>query len=81
MEKYYIIGSTLLALTLNVLALALDQFGWNVASSGCWYKNPDPTIRMHWMIATESCPLALSAAIEAICSGILLVYMYVVQVR
>lgn len=81
MEKYYLIGSTLLCLALNVPALALGQFGWNQSSSTCWYKNPNPTIRLHWMIATESCPLALAATIETVCSCILLVYMYLVQVR
>ena len=81
MEKYYLIGSTLLCLLLNVPALALDQFGWNESSSVCWYKNPDPSIRLHWMLATESCPLSLAAIIETVCSGIILVYMYLVRVR
>jgi hypothetical protein len=81
MENFYLIGSTLLCLVLNVPALALGQFGWNEFSSVCWYRNPDPTIRLHWMIATESCPLTLAATIETVCSCILLVYMYLVQVR
>lgn len=80
MEKYYLIGSTLLCLALNVPPLALDQFGWNQAYSTCWYKASNMTTRLHWMIATESCPLALAATIETVCSCILLVYMYLVRV-
>ena len=81
MEKYYLIGSTLLCLALNVPALALGQFGWNEPSSVCWYSNPDLNTRLHWMLATESCPLTLAATVETVCSGILLIYMYLVQVR
>lgn len=81
MEKYYLIGSTMLCLALNVPPLALGQFGWIESYSTCWYKNPNHIIRMNWMIATESCPLMLAATIETVCSSILLVYMYLVQVR
>lgn len=81
MEKYYLIGSILLSLVLNVPPYALGQFGWNESYSTCWYKNPDRTIRLNWIIITESSPLALAATIETICSCILLVYMYLVQVR
>ena len=81
MEKYYLIGSMLLCLAINVPPLAFGQFGWNESSSTCWYKNPDPFIRMYWVIATESCPLTLAAIIETVCSCILLMYIYLVQVR
>lgn len=80
MEKYYLIGSILLSLVFNVPALAFNQFGWDKSTSNCWYKNPDRINRLRWMIATESLPVALAAIIEAICSCVLLVYMYLVQV-
>jgi hypothetical protein len=79
MEKYYLIGSTLVTIALNVPAYALHQFGWNSTESVCWYKNPNHSARLHWMIATESVPLTLAATIETVCSCILLGYMYLVQ--
>ena len=81
MEKYYLIGSILFAIVFNVPAFALDQFGWDESASACWYKNPNRTTQLHWMIATESFPLTLSATLETICSCVILVYMYLVQVR
>jgi len=80
MEKYYLIGSTLLCLALNVPAFALGQFGWNETSSTCWYRSSNKTILLHWMIATESFPLALAATIETVCSCILLLHMSLVRV-
>ena len=81
MEKYYLIGATLVTIALNVPAYALDQFGWDETNSICWYRNPNSAARLRWMIATESFPLALAATIETVCSCILLVYMYLVRVR
>ncbi|KAF8152612.1 hypothetical protein B0H34DRAFT_801006 [Crassisporium funariophilum] len=79
MEKYYVIGTTLLSLVLNVPTFALHQFGWDEGSSTCWYKNSDPTLRLHWIIGTQSIWIALAATIETTCSGIILVYMYLYQ--
>lgn len=81
MEKYYLIASTLLSIVLNVPTFAFNQFGWDESSSVCWYKNPNRIDRLRWMVATESFPVALAATLETVCSCILLVYMFLVQVR
>lgn len=81
MEKYYLIASTLLGIVLNVPTFALNQFGWDESFSVCWYKNPDRIYRLRWMVATESFPVALASTIETVCSCIVLVHMFLVQVR
>lgn len=81
MEKYYLIGTALLNIALNVPAYATDNFGWDETNLVCWYKSPNMTTRMHWIIATDTFPFALAAVTETVCSCILLVYMYLVQVR
>lgn len=79
MEKYYVIGTTLLSILLNVPAFALHQFGWDKESSTCWYNNPDPSLRLKWIIGTQSFWIALAATIETICSCVILVFMYLCQ--
>ena len=81
MEKYYLLGPTVLTIVLNVPAYALHQFGWDETNSVCWYKNPNRTARLYWIIGTESFPILLAASVETVCSAILLVYLYIIRVR
>ena len=81
MEKYYLIGTFLLSMGINIPPLALHQFGWDEGSSTCWYKNSNPTSRLNWIIGTQSFWIALAATIETICSCVILVFMYLCQVR
>ncbi|RDB21679.1 hypothetical protein Hypma_011218 [Hypsizygus marmoreus] len=76
MEKYYIIGTTLLTFALNIPTYALDQFGWNDLSATCWYKNDDDKTRLRWIIATSAFWISLAATIETICSFTVLVWLY-----
>lgn len=95
MEKYYLIGTTILGLALNVPTFALHQFGyvvlcifhecpltciylvrWDLESATCWYKNPDNNMRLRWIIGTQSFWIALAAAIETVCSGVVLIWMF-----
>jgi len=62
-----------------VPTFALHQFGWDEGNLTCWYKNSDPTSRLHWIIGTQSFWIALAATIETICSCIILVYLYIYQ--
>ncbi|KAF5373753.1 hypothetical protein D9758_000944 [Tetrapyrgos nigripes] len=64
MEKYYIIGTTILGIVLNVPPYGLHQFGFHEASGVCWYKNPDDKLRLHWLIGTQSFWMAFAAFIE-----------------
>ncbi|KIK62740.1 hypothetical protein GYMLUDRAFT_489906 [Collybiopsis luxurians FD-317 M1] len=76
MEKYYVIGTILLVLAITVPAYGLDQFGWNEDSFTCWFKNPNPHIRLQWVIGTQSVWIALAATIETVCSSVVLIWMY-----
>ncbi|KIK62696.1 hypothetical protein GYMLUDRAFT_41613 [Collybiopsis luxurians FD-317 M1] len=80
MEKYYIIGTTLLALAITVPTYGLDQFGWNEDSFTCWFKNPNPHTRLQWLIGTQSFWIALAATIETVCSSVVLIWMYRFQI-
>ncbi|GLB42586.1 hypothetical protein LshimejAT787_1200350 [Lyophyllum shimeji] len=76
LEKYYLIGTTLLSLALNIPTVALHQFGWNELSATCWYSNPDDKARLRWIIGTQSFWISLAATIETICSSVVLAWMY-----
>jgi len=66
MEKWYIIGSTIVACALNVPVYALNQFGWNETNSTCWFSNPDDKIRLQWTIGTQSFWVLLIASGETV---------------
>ncbi|TFK31611.1 hypothetical protein BDQ12DRAFT_716899 [Crucibulum laeve] len=76
LEKYYLIGTTMLSLALNVPTFALHQFGWDETSATCWYKNSDDKIRLRWIIGTQSFWIFLAATIETVCSFVVLFWMY-----
>ncbi|KAG6918004.1 hypothetical protein DXG01_017014 [Tephrocybe rancida] len=79
LEKYYLIGTTILSLALNVPTVALGQFGWNELSATCWYSNADDKVRLRWIIGTQSFWISLSAITEAVCSVYVLFWLYRVQ--
>ncbi|KAJ7851714.1 hypothetical protein B0H13DRAFT_2399325 [Mycena leptocephala] len=73
MEKYYVIGSSLLAGTLNFIPLAAGQLG--PYNGTCWYNNPDPATYMRWVVGTQSFWIFLMASSELVCFVILVSYM------
>ncbi|KAF8905793.1 hypothetical protein CPB84DRAFT_1844789 [Gymnopilus junonius] len=79
LEKYYLIGTFILTIVLNVPTFALHQFGWDEESETCWYKNGDPDLKLRWIIGTQSFWIALAATIETVCSVIILAWMYLYQ--
>ncbi|KAF5376416.1 hypothetical protein D9615_008583 [Tricholomella constricta] len=76
LEKYYVLGTIILSLALNVPTMALHQFGWNELSATCWYSNADDKTRLRWIIGTQSFWISLAATIETICSSVVLFWMY-----
>ncbi|KAJ7847831.1 hypothetical protein B0H14DRAFT_3453536 [Mycena olivaceomarginata] len=52
MEKYYVIGSSLLVAVCNIVPLAAGQLG--PYNGTCWYNNPDPAAYMRWVVGTLS---------------------------
>ncbi|KIK64094.1 hypothetical protein GYMLUDRAFT_40336 [Collybiopsis luxurians FD-317 M1] len=70
MEKYYVMGTVLLAIVLTVPAYGLDQFGWDEQNSTCWFKNPNDELRLRWLVGTQSFWILLAATIETISSAV-----------
>jgi hypothetical protein len=79
MEKYYVIGSSLLVGVCNISPLAAGQFG--LYNGFCWYSNPDPATHMRWLVGTQSFWILFMASSELLCFVILVSYMLRRQVR
>ncbi|KAJ6468773.1 hypothetical protein C8R45DRAFT_1017551 [Mycena sanguinolenta] len=74
MEKYYLVGSSLLVAVCNITPLAVKgQFGFY--DDLCWFSNPDPALRYRWLVGTQSFWLFLMASSELVCFVILILYM------
>ncbi|KAJ6478280.1 hypothetical protein C8R45DRAFT_906393 [Mycena sanguinolenta] len=81
MERWYIWGSIILALTLTVPPYALKQYGWDPLVEDCWYSNDDPKQRLGWQIGTQLFWSLLAVAGEIICTTTVLVYMFRHQLK
>ncbi|KAF7378250.1 hypothetical protein MSAN_00250200 [Mycena sanguinolenta] len=74
MEKYYVLGSSLLVGVCNITPLAVGgQLGFY--DNLCWFSNPNPVERFRWMVGTQSFWLFLMASLELVCFVILMSYM------
>ncbi|KAJ6450744.1 hypothetical protein C8R45DRAFT_883472 [Mycena sanguinolenta] len=74
MEKYYMMGSSILVAVCNITPLAVKgQFGFY--DDLCWFSNPDPALRYRWLVGTQSFWLFLMASSELVCFVILILYM------
>ncbi|KAJ7138154.1 hypothetical protein C8R44DRAFT_766945 [Mycena epipterygia] len=55
MEKYYIIGSSLLSLTCSITPYAAGQLGWTDSAGNCWVrKSTSTSVTLHWYIGTQA---------------------------
>ncbi|KAJ7138200.1 hypothetical protein C8R44DRAFT_976022, partial [Mycena epipterygia] len=66
MEKYYILGTSLLCAACNITPYAYGQFGWNAINETCWFRNPDQAVMLRWLIGTQSFWVLLMAASEVV---------------
>ncbi|KAJ7325959.1 hypothetical protein DFH08DRAFT_1085115 [Mycena albidolilacea] len=73
MEKYYVIGSSLLVAVCNFPPLAGGQLGFY--DNLCWFSNPDPVVRFRWIFGTQTFWMVLMASSELVCFVILMSYM------
>ncbi|KAJ6528445.1 hypothetical protein B0H19DRAFT_1385154 [Mycena capillaripes] len=73
MEKYYVIGSSLLVAVCNFPSLAGGQLGFY--DNLCWFSNPDPVVRFRWIFGTQTFWMVLMASSELVCFVILMSYM------
>ncbi|KAJ7850864.1 hypothetical protein B0H13DRAFT_2360478 [Mycena leptocephala] len=73
MEKYYVIGSSLLVGVCTIIPLVAGQFG--PYNGVCWFSNPDPVLQIRWLVGAQSFWILLMALSELVCFVILASYM------
>ncbi|KAJ6533397.1 hypothetical protein DFH09DRAFT_1370030 [Mycena vulgaris] len=81
MEKYYIIGSFLFCGVCNVTPWAAGQLGWYARSGVCWLKEPRSSVRLQWLVATQSIWMLLMSAVEVISFLKVLIFMLLHQMK
>ncbi|KAJ7811277.1 hypothetical protein B0H14DRAFT_3880144 [Mycena olivaceomarginata] len=74
MEKYHVIGSSLLVAMCNFPPLAGGQLGFY--DNLCWFSNQDPVVRFRWIFGTQTFWMVLMASSELVCFVILMSYMF-----
>ncbi|KAF7367974.1 hypothetical protein MSAN_00862800 [Mycena sanguinolenta] len=75
MEKYYVIGVSLLALASNVASYASGNFGWDDVNETCWYSARDPAVMLRWLIGSQTFWVLLASIAEVGAFMIIVGYM------
>ncbi|KAJ7473667.1 hypothetical protein B0H11DRAFT_2430118 [Mycena galericulata] len=75
MEKYYLIGSSVLVAVPNITALIAGEFGYFAENKTCWFCDPDPAEKLRWLVGTQLVWLLAMASLEFIFFLILVVFM------
>ncbi|KAF7326829.1 hypothetical protein MSAN_02495200 [Mycena sanguinolenta] len=76
LEKYYLIGSTLLAFALVIPPYAAHEYGWDPLEQDCWYTNDDRSQRIAWQVGTQTAWTFLTVIGELICSTKVLIFLF-----
>ncbi|KAJ7114544.1 hypothetical protein C8R43DRAFT_1242510, partial [Mycena crocata] len=74
-EKYYIIGSSLLCALCNITPLAAGQLGYNASGDICWYNNADHGAQFRWAVGTSNFWILLMEIKEVICFVVLATFV------
>jgi hypothetical protein len=53
LEKYYLIGATLLSFAVVIPPYAAHQYGWDPLEKDCWYTNEDRSQRIAWQVGSS----------------------------
>ncbi|KAL0572639.1 hypothetical protein V5O48_009325 [Marasmius crinis-equi] len=75
LEKFYLIGSTVLAFALVVPPYAAHQYGWDPLEKDCWYTNDNRGQRIAWQVGTQVAWTFFTVIGELICSIIVLTFL------
>ncbi|KAJ7464234.1 hypothetical protein B0H11DRAFT_2051772 [Mycena galericulata] len=75
MEKYYIIGISLVCAVCNITPYASGQLGWDLIDETCWFNNPDRAVRLRWLIGTQTFWLLLMAYGEVVAFLVIVAYI------
>ncbi|KAF7363166.1 hypothetical protein MVEN_00669100 [Mycena venus] len=74
MEKYYVLGNTLLCLICNIAAYASGHLGWDAIDNICWYRTNAGDL-LSWLIGTQIVWIMLSAVGEVAAFLIIVGYL------
>ncbi|KAJ7837130.1 hypothetical protein B0H13DRAFT_2105918 [Mycena leptocephala] len=66
MEKYYIMGTTLISSVCNIIPYASGQLGLDTATKLCWYRNTGLASRLRWFIGTRTVWVLLASFGEVV---------------
>ncbi|KAJ6494139.1 hypothetical protein DFH09DRAFT_1450822 [Mycena vulgaris] len=80
MEKYYIVGTSVVCTACTMSAYASGSLGWNTFSQACWYRGDDPAAILRWVIGTQTFWLLLVSVGEVIAFLTIMGYMIAYQV-
>nr|GAT57987.1 predicted protein [Mycena chlorophos] len=75
MEKFYIIGSSLVCLACNLTPLAAGRFGQNPGNFTCWYIDPPGPTLLKWVMTTQTMWLLFTSVGEVVSFIVILVYL------
>ncbi|KAK1223056.1 hypothetical protein PQX77_014055 [Marasmius sp. AFHP31] len=77
LEKFYLIGSAVLACALVIPPYAAHQYGWDPLEKDCWYTNDNRGERIAWQagVGTQVAWTFLTVIGELICSVAVLAFL------
>ncbi|KAJ6503730.1 hypothetical protein C8R45DRAFT_1185620 [Mycena sanguinolenta] len=75
MEKYYVIGVTLIGLGSNLASYVSGNLGWDDINETCWYSSEDPTALLHWFMGSQTVWILLASIGEAVAFMIIVWYL------
>ncbi|KAJ6517694.1 hypothetical protein DFH09DRAFT_215361 [Mycena vulgaris] len=79
MEKYYIVGTSVVCTATAVSAYASGSLGWNASIQVCWYRSDDPAAMLRWIIGTQTFWILLVSVGEVIAFLTIMGYMIAYQ--
>ncbi|KAJ6541237.1 hypothetical protein DFH09DRAFT_1368332 [Mycena vulgaris] len=79
MEKYYVLGTSVVCTTCTVSAYASGSLGWDAFSQVCWYRSDDPAAMLRWIIGTQTFWILLVSVGEVIAFLTIMGYMIAYQ--
>ncbi|KAJ6505181.1 hypothetical protein C8R45DRAFT_1181228 [Mycena sanguinolenta] len=75
MEKYYVIGVTLVVIVSNVPGYASGNVGWDDVNQTCWYRSEDPTAQLSWLIGSQIVWILLASIGEVVAFIVIVGYL------
>ncbi|KAF7326511.1 hypothetical protein MSAN_02508000 [Mycena sanguinolenta] len=79
MEKYYVIGITLITIISNLAPYASGNLGWDDLDKICWYRSDenDPSAMLRWLVGAQTVWILLASLGEVTAFMIIIGYLVV----